>query len=275
MTSLKSLLRKSDVLVGMTTQHVTRPWLSKLWKHSGCDFVYVEYEHGLFDESQLADFVLSCRSDGLPVVAKVPECSRAYVAKLLDCGVVGIQLPWTESKEQIDRLVSYVKFPPVGIRAAAPGAGNADYNLAVEGPQFVVEADRETVILAHIETRRGVENADAILSNPHVDVAFLGMYDLSLSFGQAGNFHNPDLAAGVEKVIACARKYKKTVGMYVPDAEEAKRWIEKGVSFFETASEVDLINQGAQRIVRDFRKVTTKPIAPGSSETGSLSGVHN
>ncbi len=255
MKSLKSMLRESQLLVGMTTQIVTRPWLSKLWKHSGCDFIFVEYEHGFFDEAQLADFVLACRSDGIPVVAKVPECSRTFVGKLLDSGVVGIQLPWTETKEQIDRLVSLVKFPPIGIRAAAPGCGNSDFDLAVEGAQFVEDANRETVVLAHIETRRGVENADAILSNPHVDIAFVGMYDLSLSYGQPGNFQNPELAKGVEHVIACARKHNKVVGMYVPDAAAAQRWYSKGVTFFETASEIDLINQGAQKTVREFRAI--------------------
>jgi 2-keto-3-deoxy-L-rhamnonate aldolase RhmA len=255
MKSLKTLLKQSPMLVGMTTQHVMRPWLSKVWKHSGCDFIFVEYEHGFFNEAELADFVLSCRSEGLPVVAKVPELSRTAVAKLLDSGVTGIQLPWTETKDQIERLVSLVKFPPQGIRAAAPGCGNSDYDLSVEGPKFVADANQETVILAHIETRRGVENIDTILSNPQVDIAFVGMYDLSLSYGDPGNFKNPDLAKGVETVIECAKRNNKVVGMYVPDAAAAERWFKKGVTFFETASEIDLINQGAQKIVQDFRSL--------------------
>src|SRR6185437_8616847 len=166
MKSLKNMLRQQRLLVGMTTQHVTSHWLSKLWKHSGCDFVYLEYEHGFFDEARLADFVLSCRSNGLPIVAKVPECSRTHVAKLLECGVIGIQLPWTETKEQIDRLVSYVKFPPVGIRAAAPGMGNCDYNTQTSGRELIDTGNRETVVIAHVETRAGIENLDAILANP-------------------------------------------------------------------------------------------------------------
>ncbi len=258
MKSLKSMLHQSQLIVGLTTQHVTHPWLAKLWKYSGCDFVYIEYEHGFFNEAELASFVLSCRSEGLPVVAKVPECTRTHVAKLLDCGVTGIQLPWTETQEQIERLVSYVKFPPIGIRAAAPCFGNCDYDPHVDGPEFIEEANRETIILAHIETRRGVENADTILSNPHVDIVFLGMYDLSVSFGQAGNFQNPNLVAGVERVITSARKYKKVVGMYVPNSDAARAWFSKGVTFFETVSELDLISQGAQSVVREFRTITAK-----------------
>src|SRR5438128_2831184 len=172
MNSLKSMLQEGRVVVGMTTQHVTTTWLAKIWQHSGTDFVYIEYEHGFMNEADLANFVLSCRTNGLPVVAKVPECSRTHVAKLLECGVTGIQLPWTESREQIDRLVSYVKYPPVGIRAAAPGMGNCDYNTQTTGRELIDTGNRETVVLAHVEARTGLQNLDGILGNPRADVLF-------------------------------------------------------------------------------------------------------
>jgi 2-keto-3-deoxy-L-rhamnonate aldolase RhmA len=257
MASLKSMLTEDRVIVGVTTQHVTEPWLARIWKHSGADFVYVEYEHSFMNEADLAGFVVSLRAAGLPVVAKVPECSRTHVAKLLECGVIGIQLPWTESREQIDRLVSYVKFPPLGIRAAAPGMGNCDYDSQVTGRQLIETGNRETVVLAHVETRRGIENLDAILaSNPHVDILFLGMYDLSISFGHPGEFAHPAVAAAVETAIAAAKRHGKVMGMYVPDATTAARWVPRGVRFFETASEVDLIDTGARRVVQQFRELS-------------------
>src|SRR5262245_39601801 len=253
--SLKSMLRENRVLVGVTTQHVTTNWLARLWKHSGADFVYVEYEHSFMNEADLADFVLACRTEGLPVVAKVPECSRTHVAKLLECGVVGIQLPWTESREQIDRLVSYVKFPPVGIRAVAPGMGNCDYDPRTTGRQLIETGNRETVVLAHVETRTGIENLDAILGNPHVDVLFLGMFDLSTSYGHPGDFRHPDVAAAVEAALAAAKRHSKVAGMYVPDAKAAEPWVARGMRFFETASEIDLIGSGSRRVVQEFRQL--------------------
>jgi 2-keto-3-deoxy-L-rhamnonate aldolase RhmA len=100
-----------------------------------------------------------------------------------------------------------------------------------------------------------VENIDTILSNPEIDIAFVGMYDLSVSYGDAGNFASPALAKGVDAVIECALRNHKVVGMYVPDAAAADRWFKKGVTFFETASEIDLINQGAQKTVKEFRNL--------------------
>jgi len=257
MKSLKSMLQNQPLVVGLTTMHVTQPWLAKLFGRSGADFVYVEYEHGFFNEAELAGFVLCCRAEGLPVVAKVPECSRTHVAKLLECGVTGIQLPWTESRGQIDRLASYVKYPPAGIRAACPGMGNCDYDLKVDGAEFLSAGNRETVILAHVETRTGVQNIADILGNPYVDVAFLGMYDLSVSYGHPGEFRHPEVAAAVEQVIAAARNAGKTMGMWVPDYCGAVPWIERGVTFFETGSEVEFIDSASRRTISDFRNGTT------------------
>jgi 2-dehydro-3-deoxyglucarate aldolase/4-hydroxy-2-oxoheptanedioate aldolase len=255
MNSLKAMLRENRVLVGMTMQHVTAPWLAKLYKNSGADFVYVEYEHSFMNEADLAHFVFTCRSLGLPVVAKVPECTRTHVAKLLECGVIGIQLPWTETRAQVEQLVNYVKFPPVGIRAAAPGMGNCDYNLQTPGRDLIERGNRETVILAHVETKQGIDNLDSILSNPHVDIMFLGMYDLSVSYGYPGEFQHPDVVTAVETALAAATRHGKAAGMYVPDAHAAGPWVSRGMRFFETASEVDLIDAGARRAVTQFREL--------------------
>jgi 2-keto-3-deoxy-L-rhamnonate aldolase RhmA len=239
----------------LTVQHVTRPWLVKIYKASACDFVFVEYEHGFFNEADLSDFVLACRSEGLPVVAKVPECTRTSVAKLLECGVTGIQLPWTETREQIERLVSYVKFPPLGIRALAPGYGNSDYDLRVDVAQFIEDANRETVVLAHVETLKGVENIDEILSVGQVDIAFVGTYDLSASVGQPGNANHADVTQPIDRVIASVRTRQKAIGMPVGDENSARPWVAKGVTFFETLGEVDLIEMRARHLMEGFRSL--------------------
>ena len=46
--------------------------------------------------------------------------------------------------------------------------------------------------------------------------------------------------------------------MSVPDADAARSWYSRGVTFFETLSEVDLIAQGAKSLVGGFRSIGTK-----------------
>ena len=114
---LKSRLASGQVLVGAMLTEYARPSLIKLYKHAGFDFVYIEYEHVFFGPAELADAVLCARDNGIPVISKTPQLERQEVAKLLECGVAGIQLPRTESREDVETLRSYIKFPPEGTSA--------------------------------------------------------------------------------------------------------------------------------------------------------------
>ncbi len=111
---LKARLKRGEVLIGPLLEEYARPSLIKLFRHAGFDFVYIEYEHTFFGLPDLADTILSARDNGLPVIAKTPQLERQEVSKLLEAGVVGIQLPRTETREQVETLLSYLKFPPKG-----------------------------------------------------------------------------------------------------------------------------------------------------------------
>ena len=90
-----------------------------------------------------ADTVLSARDNALPVIAKTPQLERQEIAKLLECGAVGIQLPRTEHRSQVEELMSYIKFPPTGTRATASGYGNSDYLKPSLKSQWIKEQDSE------------------------------------------------------------------------------------------------------------------------------------
>ena len=163
---LKARLRAGEVLVGGMIAEYVRPSLVKCFQQAGCDFIYIEFEHGYFDLTALADTVQAARDNGLPVIAKTPQLERAAVAKLLECGVVGLQLPRTESREDIETLRSYLKFPPLGTRAAAPGYGNSDYCKVADHRAWMAAQDEETSLVVHIETRQAYERAEEIVSTP-------------------------------------------------------------------------------------------------------------
>ena len=156
---LKARLNNGQVLIGGILDEYARPLLPKLYQQAGFDFLYVEYEHVSFTPADLADTVLAARDNGLPVIAKTPQLERQEVAKLLEMGVTGIQLPRTESRSQIEELHSYMKFPPVGTRAVAPGYGNSDYIQPDDWSSWMIEQDEETTLVIHIETKLGYENA--------------------------------------------------------------------------------------------------------------------
>jgi len=249
---LKSRLSDGDILVAGTITEYVRPSLVKLYKNAGFDFIYIEYEHGFLNPSNLADTILSARDNGLPVVSKTPQLERQEVSKLLEAGVSGIQLPRTETREQVEELLGYIKFPPKGTRAMAPGYGNSDYVQTSDLSEWMVEQDAESTLVVHIETRLGYENAESIISTPGVDMVYCGPADFSIEMGRPGEFDHPDVVGPMEEIKDIALKYKLPFGTTASGGDGAKQWINKGAQFFLAVDELDFIRESASRYVSDY-----------------------
>ena len=253
---LKARLKAGEVLVGGIFGQVVGTWLVKCYQQAGFDFVYIEYEHVLFNPTDLADTVLAARDNGLPVIAKTPQLERAAVAKLLECGVVGIQLPRTETRDEIETLLSYLKFPPHGTRAAAPGYGNSDFVLPEDQRAWLGEQDQEVSLVVHIETKKGYENAEQIVATPGVDMVYVGPGDFSVEMGQPGNPEHPDVRGPMEEILALCKKCNVPFGTTAVHVEAAERWVAQGTVFFEAADELHFVREGATDLIDAYRRFT-------------------
>ena len=253
---LKGRLKAGEVLVGGMVNEYLRPSLMKIYQQAGFDFVYLEYEHAYFDMPTLADAVLAARDNRLPVVAKTPQLERPEVAKLLEAGIVGIQLPRTETREQVETLRSYLKFPPVGTRAVAPGYGNTDYIQSYEYKTWIPEQDAETTLVVHIETRLGYENAEEIISTPGVDMVYVGPGDFSIEMGHPGEFDHPGVLKPMEEMLAICQKHGVPFGTTASGIDGARQWVGKGARFFEAYDEFFLIFESATRLINEYREFT-------------------
>lgn len=253
---LKSRLAAREVLVGGMVLEYTRPSLMKLYQQAGYDFVYIEYEHAYFDMVAFADTVVAARDNGLPVVTKTPQLERQEVAKLLECGVVGMQLPRTETREEIETLIDYIKLYPKGSRASATGYGSSDYIKPTDRQGWIAGQDAETTLVVHIETRTGYANAEEIVSTPGVDMVYCGPGDTSLEFDHPGDWDHPDVLGPMEHVLDLCLQHGVPFGTSVKGHKSAARWIGKGALFFEEASELDLIRKGATAIVDGYQAIT-------------------
>ena len=251
---LKKRLQAGEVLIGGMLTEYARPSLVKLYVQSGFDFLYIEYEHGFFNLATLADTVLCARDNGLPVIAKTPQLERAEVAKLLECGIVGIQLPRTETREDVETLLDYIKFPPRGTRAIAPGYGSSGYVQPPNWKNWMAEQDEETTLVVHIETKLAYENAEEIVSTPGVDMVYVGPGDFSIEMGHPGDYDHPDVAGPMNDILELCKKQNVPFGTTASSTTAARDWVERGAQFFETIDELTLIVQGATKLVRDYRE---------------------
>lgn len=254
MKTLKERIGAGEVVFGGTISEHLRPSVVKAFRDAGFDFIYIENEHAWFEPSRLSDFVLCVRDNGLTVVAKIPQLERGETARLLEMGVMGLQLPRTESRRELETLRSYIKFPPEGTRASATGYGNTMYAKPADKRAWYNEANAETLLIGHIETRAGTEKADEINSAEDLDVCFVGISDLSLDLGMPGRYADPEFQAIVQHILDAAEAHGVARGLPGLDYDQTRYWIDHGVRFFECANEIDLIRTGAARAFEELQR---------------------
>jgi len=252
----RRVLNAGGVLLGGIVSEHLRPSLVKIYCRAGFDFIFIENEHPLLSGAALADFLQCARDNSMPVISKVGQLDRAEIARGLDAGAVGVQLPRTESRRDVQTLVEYLRYPPKGSRAAAPILGNVDYQPPADDARWLRQANRAAIAVAHIETRRGYENAEEIISTPGLDMVYVGPYDFSIAMGHPGQYNHPAVKKALFEILAICRRHNVPFGTTAGSLATAKQLIRKGCRFFEVADELSLLADAAGRAVDEYRRLS-------------------
>jgi 2-keto-3-deoxy-L-rhamnonate aldolase RhmA len=115
-------------------------------------------------------------------------------------------------------------------------------------------ADASVTCIFQIEDALAVENIDALAALPEVTGYLIGRADLALSLGVT-DIQSPVVVDAVEKVIAACQTHRKPLGIFVTDAAETARWVEKGLSFFVIGSDQAYLSKHAASVVDAFQKM--------------------
>jgi len=194
-------------------------------KAAGYDTVWVDMEHSTLPADVVAQ-LCSCAVD-LDIMpwVRVPERDYGMINRVLDGGALGIIVPRVETAEQAREAVTATKFPPLGQRSQLATLGYIDYE-AVSASEMNRRVDDATAVQLLIESRAGIEAAEAIAAVPGVDILSVGCNDLSADLGLTGQSNHPDVVEACRHVISAARKHGKVAvvgGMPEGPALEALR----------------------------------------------------
>ena len=107
------------------------------------------------------------------------------------------------TSEQVEEIVSWVRYPPSGIRGFACNTAQSG-GEAISAEEHVESANRETLLVIQIERREAVANLEEMLSIEGVDVACLGFMDLSVDLGVPGQLEHPTAVGAVTRLIDVA-----------------------------------------------------------------------
>lgn len=251
----KQTLKDGGPVVVFSVFAYTRPLIIKIAQQTGYDMLLIDAEHVLHNEEHLTDFIVSARDNGLSPLVTVQTSERHFVSRILDAGALGVSLSHAETTEQVDEMVRWMKYPPVGERALGSGP-SSDYWLT-DAPRYLEEANAATMLALKIESRKGLENAEAMMSNEWVDVIVFGPGDLAIDMGFHGDMEHPEVVAAMERVIDLAISHGKAVEPAIGTADRAtyQRQRERGIQIFGLTRhhEYALLREAAENAMEPFR----------------------
>src|SRR5947207_7206398 len=245
-------LAKGEVVFGCGLQVYRSSEIPRALAAAGFDYVFIDMEHGSYNLETVHDMIVSCRLAGITPIVRVGEVQYTLCSRLLDQGAQGIILPRVEDPKFCEQALSWLRFPPEGVRGYGINTTLVDY----ETPTFteVIEhQNRNTLAVVQIETVRAVECADELISLKGLDVIMIGPADLSISLGIPGQFDHPRLIETVERVIAKSNQHGVVPGIQTRGVAMAKAWVERGMRFVGVGAEHLLLLEKARENMAQLR----------------------
>ena len=217
----------------------------------GWDFLVFDAEHGTLQPRDVEDLCRAVEPRGTTPLVRVTTNDAPTILRFLDTGAHGVHVPWVNSAAEVEKAVQAVKYMPRGMRGLA-GSRASEWGLREPIGEYVRRANRETLVVIHIETQDAVDAIDDYIAIDGVDVLFLGPTDLSQSLGHAGNLGHPDVLAAMDRVAEAVVGSGKTLGLYAGTVDMTKEWLDRGARYFTTSLE-PFLRDGMRAYLRDVR----------------------
>jgi len=251
--TLRRRARDGELIKGVMVFECFSPGVATLARLAGAEYVLYDMEHTGLSIETLKGLIATCRGLGVAPMARVPRGEYHLLAPALDVGCHGVMVPMVESAEQARAIVDATRYPPTGRRGAAFGFAHDDYEAGDIGTKIRM-LDARNVVIAQIETERGLENVEAIAAVDEIDVLWVGHFDLTNFLGVPAQFDNPLYLAALKRIIAAARKHRKGLGFMATDAGWAKRYRRLGFNMLAGGTDQAILVNGWKDILASLGK---------------------
>lgn len=247
---LKRKLKRGEVVLGPFI-NCAYPAFIEICGHAGFDFAVIDMEHGALNTLVAEDLCRAADCVGLAPIVRIRKNDAPQIQRALDIGSAGVQVPQIETQSDAADVVRGAKYSPLGSRGLSFYTRAGVY--AAAGTQITNQLNEESLIVIHVEGIRGVENIEEIVSVPHIDVIFLGPYDLSQSLGIPGQVRDSRVLELMQKCVTTIRNAGKSAGTFADNSETAKQWIDAGVQYIALGVDVGIFLRACEALVKAVR----------------------
>ncbi len=249
--TVKKALAEGKVQLGTGFGQFRSQDVARIFADAGFHWAFIDTEHGGFDLETVQDICRISVLVGLCPIVRVAELQYSLVARALDAGAQGIIFPRVESPDLLAKAISWIKFPPLGIRGYGLTPLQVEHAKATI-PEVIEHVNANSMVVLQIETQRAVDARDELLSVPGIDAVMVGPADLSVSFGIGGDFLHPTMVEAMEKVRDSCVAHGVAPGTQTRSIPQAKFWRERGMRFLGCSNETSMLYERACEVVREL-----------------------
>jgi 4-hydroxy-2-oxoheptanedioate aldolase len=233
----------------------------------GYDSVTVDLQHGLVGYEIATTMLQAMRASMVTPLVRVPWLDPAAIMKSLDAGAYGVICPMINTCEEAERLVSYVRYPPQGVRSFGPTRANFS-----AGADYGQHADNEVLCFAMIETAEAVSNLEAIVATPGLDGVYIGPADLTLGltgrrYPTGFDREEPEMVEVIQTILRKAHEAGIRAALHNGTPAYAAKAIGWGFDLVTISNDVRLLAGAAQASVATARKLIADQELPSVMPT--------
>jgi 4-hydroxy-2-oxoheptanedioate aldolase len=235
---MPGLLRSGQRLRGIFNG-IPSPAIVEMCAFAGFDFLVIDNEHGSASLETTEHMLRAARASNLPALVR---CLEQDIARTLDIGAGGLQIPMVNTPAQAAALVQKIKYPLAsgasglsGQRGSAFSTRAAGYG-AFGGPDHTRRSNDGIALVVMIETPQAVAHAGAIAGVDGIDAVFVGPNDLAHAMGHENRWNDEPVQAAIEqalKAVAAAGKCPGILALTPADEEKYAAW---GARYFATVT---------------------------------------
>lgn len=253
---LRELLDSGRPSIG-TRLHSAWPTVIELVGLSeSIDYVEILAEYAPYDAFSLENQGRAIELfDHLTGMVKVPQELRAHTAvRALNAGIQNALFADVRNAADAEECVHAVRAesPTTGGRRGV-GQGRDVRMVQEVGTPAYVDSTARTVVALMIEKREAIENLEAILAVPGIDMVQFGPADYAMSLGLAGQRQHPAVREAHDHMITTAQRMGIHPRAEIGTPDAAREFIERGVRHFCMGTDVRILHTWYEEQGRTLR----------------------
>jgi len=211
--------------------------------HLGYQVIWIEMEHAPITFAEAADLCRMASGSGMLTMIRVPDTRRENILKAAECGPDILDVSMIDHVSQMQEMVEYGRFAPVGKRGyfGVSRAVNYGVDNAVNETQQLL--NQELCLIAQIETAEAMKNLDQLAAVPGVDL-FVGPADLAASLGYPGQTLHPVVREAATRVVNAARANDKCIATACAPSD-FKFWLDQRIDLLFCTNDITSLKRGA------------------------------